>query len=459
MGVLDMVIKNLVETKYKALPADVVEATKKQILDTLGVIVAGSTCSISDEINGLIDLVKEWGGKEESTILAFGGQVPAPNAAFVNGILCVRRDFDDANRHSSRSIVPTAFAMAERQGNINGKEFITAAALGHDLECRMALATEGVRSIYLCTNFFGAAATAGKILGLNDEKLRYALALAFHQICGASGGGGSASLGSIKGMNNGFTCKAGIVSALLVDRGFTVGWDFLEPKTRGNFYEVFYGGSYSPALLTLDLGKMFMGSRTSLKEFPCCYGQQTSIQATLGLLREYNIKPDDVAEVILSRSSIGNDFYALTEPVEQKQNPQNIIQAQFSLCWGVASAIVYGEVGIRNFTEEALRDARVREMARKVFGKPELEFSRERSELSVIVEIKNKAGKVYSKQVDYPFGSPEDPMSLADVAAKFRHCCQYSVKPIPKDNQDRVIQMVNGLEKVSDVSQIVRLLA
>ena len=131
--------ESLAETVISA--ADAVEATKKQILDMLGVMVAGSTCSISGEINGLVDLVKEWGGKEESTILAFGGRVPAPNAAFVNGILCVRRDFDDTNLtysggHTSRSIAPTALAMAERLGNINGKEFITAEALGHDLECR-----------------------------------------------------------------------------------------------------------------------------------------------------------------------------------------------------------------------------------------------------------------------------------------------------------------------------------
>jgi 2-methylcitrate dehydratase PrpD len=464
-SVLDMVTSHLAETNYEALPADAILETKKQILDTLGVIISGSTCNISGEMDALVDLVREWGGKEESTIIAFGGKVPAINAAFVNGTLCVRRDFDDTNLmyiggHTSRSIVPTAIAMAERQGNINGKELIAAAALGHDLECRVALAAQHSSSWYMATNFFGAAATAGKILGFNDEKMRYTLAFAFHQVCGASGGGGSAGLGRIKGISNGFTAKAGIVSALLAERGFTVDWDMLEPKNKRNFFEVFFGGSYLPVALTTDLGKIFLSSSTSQKAFPCCHGQHTSLKATLALIKEHHIKPDDVAEVTLHLSSA--NYSLLADPVEKKQDPQNIIQTQFSLCWGVASAIVYGDVGIRNFTEEALRDARIREMAYKVFGKPDMGLSKQPSAIPavpVIVKIKTKHGKEYSKQVDYPFGSPEDPMSLTDVAEKFRHCCQYSVKPIPEENQDKVIRMVERLEEVSDVSQIVRLIA
>jgi 2-methylcitrate dehydratase PrpD len=462
MGVLDMLVKNLVETNYEALPSDVVEATRKQVLDTLGVTVAGSTCSISGEMNKLVELVKEWGGKEESTILAFGGQVPAHNAALVNGTLCVRLDFDDTrvtsvHEHPTRAIVPTAFAMAERQGNINGKEFITAVALGHDLECRMKEAAGHDRGPFgMTTNFFGATATAGKILGLNEEKFRYALGLAFHQISGASSGGGSGALGSLKGLNNGFAAQTGIVSALLAERGFIVNWEFLEAKNKNNFYEVFFGGFYWPWLLTLDLGKVFAGLNTSQKEFPCCHGQHMALEATLGLIKEHDVKPDDVAEVTVRLSP--NDYSLLGEPVEKKQNPKNIIESQFSICWGMASAIVYGEVGIRNFTEEALRDTRVQEMARRVFPKPEIELARGLGFTPAIVEIITKDGMVYSKQVDYPFGSPLNPMSLADVEVKFKYCCQYSVKPIPDENQDKVIQMVNELEKVSDVSQIVRLL-
>jgi len=461
VSIQDTVTRHLVETDYKALSTETVEACKKQTLDMLGVMIAGSTCSISNEMNGLVNMIKDWGGKKESTILAFGGQVPAPNAALVNGTFCVRRDFDDTNLmygggHASRAIIPTAFAMAERQKNVTGKEFITAIALGHDLECRIAAsAGRGMSQWYMIQNFFGSAATAGKILKVDEKKMGYTLCFAFHQMCGASTGG-SAGLGSLKGLSNGFCCKTGILSALFADNGFAVDWDILDPKSRTNFYERFFNGPYTPLILTSGLGKTFVGAKASQKEFPCCHGQHMTLKATLGLLKEHKVKPDDIAEVVF-HLNLG-DYFLLADPTEKKQNPQNIIEAQFSLCWGVASAIVYGDVGIRNFTEEALQDKRIRELAKKVFGKPEVELRGTAGLMPVTVEIKLKNGKVYSRQADQLFGTPENPMSLDDIAAKFKYCCQYSVKPIPEENQNRVIQIVKDLEKIKDVGQIVRLL-
>ncbi|MFC1820220.1 MmgE/PrpD family protein [Thermodesulfobacteriota bacterium] len=463
MGVMDEVIKNLLETKYEALPTDVIEATRKQILDTLAVTIGGSTCSVSGEINGLVDLIKEWGGKEESTIVAFGGKVPAPNAAYVNGILSVRLDFDDTyvtsiKNHTSRAIVPTAFAMAERKGGIDGKELITAVALGHDLACRLkeAIGKPIDSPLGFVTNFLGAAATAGRILGLNDEKLRYALGIAYHQISGLTSVGGTAGAGAtLKGVSTGSAAKAGILSALLSERGFDSGLELLEPSNKRNFYDVVYSGNYWPWLLTSDMGSVFAGIKTAQKEYPCCHGQHTAIKATLGLLKENKFEPDDVEEVVLRLSPF--NYFLLGTPLEKKQDPQNIIETQFSLCWGVASAIVYGEVGIKNFSGEALRNESIRKLARKIFPKLETKFEMIGFEPS-IVEIKTRDGKVYTNQVDYPFGSPENPMDLADIAVKFRHCCEYSVKPVPIENQGKVIKMIEGLEGVNDVSGIINLL-
>jgi 2-methylcitrate dehydratase PrpD len=465
MRIIDKIVRYLIETDYKALPPDVIEVTRKQILDTLAATVAGSTCSISGEMNGLVDMVRDWGGKEESTILAFGGRVPAPSAAFVNAVSSVRLDFDDTlvtwiNLHSSRAIVPTAFAMAERQGRINGKQFITAVALGYDLACRVKQAAgyNADNAIRFTSNFFGAAATAGLILGLNNEEMKNALFLAYHQMSGAgsTGGGGIGFGASLKGLSNGFAAKAGIISALLAGRGFTAAADFLDAENKNNYYQMFCGGSYLPWILTLDLGKVFAASNTSLKEYPCCHGQHAAIEAALALMKEHQLKPSDIAEVTLRLSPV--DFASLANPLESKQNPQNIIETQFSLCWGVASAIVYGEVGIKNFSAEALKDAKVRKMARKVLGKVDTDMAREQGFPAAAVDIKTGGGDLYSRQVDHAFGTVGNPMTLADVISKFRYCCGYSVYPIPPKNQDEVIGMIEGLEKVKDVGRIARLL-
>ena len=465
MSILDKITRYLVETDYESLPADVVEVTKKQILDTLAAMVGGSTCSISGELEEMVDLIKGWGGKEESTIVAYGGRVPAPSAGFVNGVLCVRLDFDDTQVkgmriHPSRAVVPTAFALAERQGNITGRELITAVALGHDLECRLKIAVgRDLNSpLGMVTNFFGAAATAGKLIGLDEEKMGHALSLACHQISGAKSRAGTAGAGaSVKGINNGIVVESGIASALLADRGFASSPDFLEAENKRNLYHIFFSGYYEPSLLTAELGRVFAGLNTSQKEYPCCHGQHTAIRAALGLVREQGIKPDDVAEVLLRISPFDHDY--LAQPVEEKQDPKNIIESQFSLYWGVASAIVYGKVNIGNFAVAALNDTQVRGMVNRISAKADTELAREGGFTPAIVEIKTGDGVVYAKQVDQPFGSPAEPMGFTDLAQKFRHCCQYSIRPVARENQDEVIRLVERLEEVSDVGRIVRLMA
>ena len=124
----------------------------------------------------------------------------------------------------------------------------------------------------------------------------------------------------------------------------------------------------------------------------------------------------------------------------------------------MASAIVYGRVGIQNFAAEALRDTRVKEMAHKVKPRIDKSMAREQGFPPAAVDIKTGSGKVYSRQVDSPFGTPGNPMTFADVASKFRECCRFSVKPISPENQDSVIKMVEGIEKLNDAGRIVRLL-
>jgi 2-methylcitrate dehydratase PrpD len=465
MRIIETITDHLFETKFANLPANVVEVTKKQVLDTLAATVGGSTCEIDGEIGRLASLVKSWGGAEESTLAAFGGRVPAPNAAFVNGVLCVRLDFDDTQvkglrLHVSRSIIPTAFAIAEYKGHVNGREFLAAVALGHDLTLRLkrAVGGEADSPFGMITNFFGATATAGKILGLNKKQFEAAFGLTYHQISGAQSGPGTAGAGaSIKGLNNGIAAKTGVISALLAEKGFTANSDFLEPQNKRNFYQTFFQGSYSPSLLTQDLGKYYYGLDSAQKEFPCCHGQHTAIEAALSLVNEYNIKPDEIVEVVMHVSP--GDYNYLANPPGTKQNPQNIIEAQFSLYWGVASAIVYRSVNIKNFTAKALQDNAIRELAHKISAVGDPALTNNAGFNPAIVDIKTQGSTIRSKRIDSPLGSPENPISFAYLAEKFRHCCEYSVNPIDGKNREKIIKLTGEIESVEDVSQIIRLLA
>jgi len=454
MSAISMFTRNIVEVSYDSLPIDAVAATKKQILDTLGATLAGS---MSENAGHLANLIKDWGGKEESTMLGYGGKVPCTNAALVNGWSAAVIDFDDFHDldflHTSRGVVPAALAIAERKGAVDGRDFIVAVALGTDLAYRMARAALVHREsgFLLGPNFFGAAASAGKILGLDEEKLRNALGIALMQVCGD--GYGLREALNTKGLDGGFQAKAGILAALMAEKGLSGSADPLEGEGFG-FYPLYHRNLYTPSLLTQDLGKVFEVVSSSQKPYPCCRWSHPAIRATLELVNEYDIKPEDVTEVIAYHGPIA---LSDCEPLEEKQRPRNHY-TQHSLPWAVANAILYRKVGIEHYTEEAIRNNKTLEMAQKVIPKLTPELAHMPFAEPAIVEIKTQNGKLYSKRVDIVPGSPEDPMSFDATAEKFRYCCNYSAKPISKENQDIVIRMINKLEEVTNVSQIAGLL-
>ena len=182
--------RHVASTNYKDIPEEAVLATKKNILDTLGITLgAGGTIP---RYRGLVDLVTEGNGKQDSTIIGFGGKVPAWMAAFANGAMAHGLDYDDIHSkvvvHPGPNIIPTAFAVAERMGKVSGKDFITAVALGIDMESRMALAITWEWDWHLSAVFgpFACAATAGKLLGLGEDKLINSFGIALYQAAGTT---------------------------------------------------------------------------------------------------------------------------------------------------------------------------------------------------------------------------------------------------------------------------------
>src|SRR6185369_7947352 len=169
-------------SRFEALPGDVVGTIKLFILDTLGVALAGSTAPACAE---LVDQVREWGGAPESTLLNFGGNVPAPSAALVNATLAEARDFDDTYDpgivHVMAPTVSSALAMAERRKGVDGKTLITAVAAGAEIMCRIGA---GCRSPLTWTRTattggFAAAAACSRLLEYEPETINHALGIAY----------------------------------------------------------------------------------------------------------------------------------------------------------------------------------------------------------------------------------------------------------------------------------------
>lgn len=457
--------RNLVAVDYEDIPHDVVAATKKQILDILGVALGGSA---RPGVRELVELVAEWGGKEESTVLCYGHKVPAPNAAQVNATMGHALDYDDTGdgpTHPSVVIVPTCLAVAERKGKLSGREFITAVALGVDMMCRLGLAFRlGMKTIpvgghpgagWHLTALYGYLATAGvagRILGLDEDRLVNALGIAYHQ---CSGNGQCVTEGALtKRMGPGFAARGGITAALMAEKGITGARDCLEGEV--GLYHLYHKGEYDPKPLTADLGKRFEGINVTMKPYPCCKGTHSYVDVALALVHKHDIKAEDVQEITIFCQ---DDTDVLLSPLGKRSRPENPVDSQFSIPWAVAVVFARGRAGIGDFTEEAIQSRDIIEVS----GKVRIEEDKNLAGLKVTepakIGVTTNKGQTYIEQTDSPPGGSPTLLPFSDYERKFRDCASYSVKPLSHKQIDRVIARIKQLEQLDDIREIIELLS
>ena len=446
-----------VALRFEDIPKDVMEVTKKDILDVIAVSIAGS--SVGMGCKEIVELVKESGGREESTIFGYGGKVPAWMAAFANGSMAHALDYDDTlddgATHIGAGTIPAALAVAERVGGVSGKELIAAVTGGLDIGGRIAMAAQpkgiivGTWVMPMIGGYFSGAAAAGRILGLDAGQMVNALGLAFSQCSGAFeiiwG------VGSLKGIYPSYVGKSTVLAALMASRGVAGPKDSLEGKA--GLFPLYYGGIYDRETLTQNLGSRFYGADISFKPWPCCRWSHTSVDVVLGMVQEHGIRAADVEQVKVWTNEVSQPLF---EPLAIRQNPTNLTEAQFGLPYILAAAIAKGRLGIGSFTAEGRKDPEILQLARKVVSQQVARIPGR--DFATKVEIKSTKG-TYVREADMAYGHPKKPISMDDLIKKAEDCFDYAIKPIPKDRSRRVIDRLVNLERESDVAEIVGMLS
>lgn len=445
--------KNITEIKYDEIPSHVVGITKKSFLDTLGVILAAGT--LGEGCQAFVDLARASGGTKESTIIGFESKVPAFMAAFANGSMAHALDFEDAHDgalvHPNAATIPAALAIAESNGNVSGKEFVTAIVLGSDMVCRLGLALNEDLLKYgwympPILGAFGATAAVCKLLHLSAQQILDAFSLTLCQAtCSAELTQSTNSV--VRSIRDAFSAKAGVISALLAQKGVT---GFNQPiEGEAGFFKMYARGNYDPTKLTKQLGRTFEGANVSFKPWPSCRGTHSYIDAVLQILDARKLKPNDIEGIKVVVSPVNK---MLCEPLERKQNPATAIDAKFSLPFVVATALHYGKVTLAHFTPEALSDQNVLEVARKVtYEVDPLLTLKEAMQGFLQVNTKNET---LSKKLEFAYGHPENPMSRDGLVAKFMDCAGHSVKKISREKLNRVTELILNLEHVENISEI-----
>jgi 2-methylcitrate dehydratase PrpD len=455
MGLTDSLVKNIVKTRYEDLPEEAREATKRSILDTLGVMLPPTT--LEPECIAIAEMVKETGGKGESTLIGFGDKAPSWLAAWANGSLTHVLDYDDTTdepaQHPTSNALPAALAIAEKMGGVSGKDFITAIALATDLSVRMASGPKGRifddYPWFPITTFgtFSAAAAPAKIMGFSEDKMSDALGMALYRVFGISKAIADPH-SMMRAIRDGFTNKEGVLAALVVDRGVTACTEAVE-----KLYAALYGNDYDPEVVIRDLGKRFRGAEASLKPWPACRETHGGIQAAMEIINKDGLDTEKIEKVVVTVGEFSGMH--LLEPLETKRTPKLSIDAKFSFPFVMAIILAKKKIGISDFLPEGLSDPKVLAMAQKIEGKVDHEFG---VVSPVAVDIKTSDGKTFYKKAEVIYGSPQNPLSRDDVIAKFKDCASYARKPLPADKLDKLIEIILELEKVKDMREITELL-
>ena len=449
-------VEMAVRARFEDLPSRAVDQTKRFILDTLGVGIAGS---VTPEAEKIISVVRDWGGKPESTLIVFGDKLPSIHAALANSILFHAMDFDDTHDgaviHGYVTNLSAALAVAEKLGKSSGKDLILALNLGLDLTYRLGLAVGSApeftkREVYwirtaVC-GAFGASLVASKLRGLSAAATHNALGIVLSQI----GGTRQVVVDSAmtKRYQPAFMTSSGILSTELSAAG--VGGCQNVFEGRYGYFKIYWGGFYQREELTRDLGIHFEGVNASLKPYPCCRYTHGGIDATLDILQKHKISPSSISRVVVHVTK-QPFFDVVSRPLVLTDNPK--MDGQFSIPYTVASAILDGYVFLDSFDPATVRNEKRIELAKKVTVIRDLPVVDRKCFGPVQVEIYTPDGCFSTEVLEFK-GSPEKPLSWEECVIKFKRCCRYARSKISEVKQDRLIDIISKIEEVTSVKTI-----
>ena len=450
------IARHITNTRYENLPKDAIEAAKKSILDTVGVILAGS--GMEPAVRSVANIILEGGGRPQSSVLGLNGKVPAPMAAFANGVMAHSLDFDDQTpwgAHPGSSVIPAAIAIAQHLGGVSGRDLITAVAIGEDLFTRLRCNVRWQQDWNLSSvlGVYSATAAAGYLLKLTTEQQAHAFGIASMQSAGTMEvifGIGS----DLRGMYAGFTAQGAVLAALMAQGGITGIKDLFEGKA--GIFNVYFGGVYDREKILENIGETYLGASMLYKAWPAVGNVHTYIHAAIELMREHDIKTEDIEQIY---AYVGDFHMRMCTPLEIRKAPKTLVDAKFSLPFCVALTLARGDIRIHDFSSEALTDLRVLSLAEKVVPVEDSNFDWKVKIPDGRLEILMRDGRRLVRMGDNVPGSPEAPLDWDALTAKFRECAAVASTPIPSASIDAVVDMLQGMERLDDCSKLFQLLS
>ena len=445
-------------TKFEDIPSNVLEVEKQSILDNIGIISGGAD---GDGCREFVEYAVEAaaGGNPEASVLGFDIKLPAIWAAFANAAMTMALDFADtsatATIHPNTSTFAVCLAMAQKNKNISGKDFLTAMCVGSETACRLARAAVSSRFVpygfYMPPVFtsFGATAAACKLLGLDADQIIDAWSLNLSQYTCSSELTQNKET-PIRSIREAFAAKSAMSSAILAGKGIKGYKDPFEGKL--GFYHAYFDDDYDPDLVLKDLGSDWECAKLIFKPWPCCMGNHGCVNAAINIMAEHGLEIKDIKSIHAEVPTVAK---AVCEPLEQKRAPQNAINAKYSIPYTVSVALLDGNVGLGSFDDDQLKRADILALAQKVDYELNDEWDKNvEYKTGGKLTITMADGTAYDNWVIKTLGNPENPMSKDQFKAKFLSCMSKAAKPLPSETCEKIFADVMSLETLADVSTL-----
>lgn len=448
-----LIAHHVAKARFERLPTAAVEGARKTILDTIGVCLAAS--GQEPAVREVVGFVQESGGRQESTILGFGGRVPAMMAALANGAMAHGLDYDDQTpwgQHAASSLLPAVLAVAERHGGISGGDLLTAVAVGQDLFNRMRVSFDWQKNWNFSTvaGVFSATAGVTSVLKLPAEHIANALGIASMQ-CAGTAEVLNATGSDLRALYAGFPAKGAVLAASLAQRGIKG----VPTVFDGQFgiINMYFGGRHDRERLLDGLGERFDGGLTLYKRWPCVGTAHSHIHAAIELVKANDLAPDDISEI---RVHVGDYHQLMCDPIATRRSPRTLVDAKFSLPYLVAVAVVRRDLRLGDLTEAALRDGEIMAAARKVVPVPDATLDWKLELPPGRVELLTVDGRRFERVGTQVPGNPDNPMTWTDVGRKFADCARSAATPLTKSRIDRAINLAVELDQLPDATELVR---
>jgi 2-methylcitrate dehydratase PrpD len=430
----------LVNARYEDLPANVRKEGTRTLLNWVGVAVGGSH---HETVERALSALKPFSGPAQASLLGRTERLDIMNTAFLNGVASHIFDFDDTHLktiiHPAGPVVSAILALSEYHP-VSGKDFLNALILGVETECRIG------NSVYPnhydvgwhitgTAGVFGAAAAAGKILGLSEQQMVWALGLAASQPVGLRESFGSMN----KSFNPGRAASNGLFAALLAAQNYTSSDGMIEAK-RGWANTISTKQDYRE--ITEGLGQRYEAALNTYKPFACGIVIHPALDAAIQLRNEYKLSEDQIARIDLK-------VHPLVIELTGKKTPKIGLEGKFSIYHSVAVAIIEGAAGERQYSDRAVNDPKVIALRERVVATIDPAIKPEQVDMTISL----KDGRTLHNYIEHAIGSLEVPMSDQQLEAKFTDLA----KGILPDAQVRkLIDTCWSVEKLDSAAQIAK---